>query len=427
MRAKGKIFYGWYVVAGLFAVAALGPMGRYILTALFPFIMKDPGWSRESIGFAFTLHFWAYALLALLAGRLVDRIGGRATIFLGGVLILAGLLLLSRVGSLWHFYLVFGLVLAAGVAMTHFVPNTAVVRKWFIQKAGLATGLVTVGTVMGFAFLPPGISYLSARFGWREAAVVCAFALGIPIMGAALALIRNTPESLGLGPDGTPLGQDSAQGELSPQPGEEGRGFFSDTLLSRNFIWFFVAYSVIGIPLQGVLAHVIIWGVELGYPSGSSGIIMAALTLPSVPVRVVAGWLGDRYGKRRVLIFFNLMAAVIWIMGWLTVKDQGSFLFFIVLLGFAYSAPFSLYTPYLGDLFGRAVVGTLMGLLTLGHGIIGGSGPYLWGWIADRTGSYQLNCLISCLCYLVVALALYLLKDPGGSGRSAHSSIHSKE
>jgi hypothetical protein len=176
---------------------------------------------------------------------------------------LAGLMLLSAVREVWQFYAVFGVVLAAAVSMTHFVPNTALVRKWFIAKAGLATGLVTVGTVTGFACLPPAISRMSAALGWRYATLFCALGFGV-----------------------------------------------------------------------------------------------------------------------------------------------------FILLGFAYSAPFSLYTPFLGDLFGRTIVGTLMGVLTLGHGIIGGIGPYLWGWIADRTGSYILNCPISALCYALVVLALYLLKPP---------------
>jgi MFS family permease len=183
-------------------------------------------------------------------------------------------------------------------------------------------------------------------------------------------------------------------------------------MLSWNFGWFMVAYSIIGIPLQGALAHVIIWGVELGYSPANSGLIMAALTLPSIPVRIIAGWMGDRFGKQRVLVLFNGFAAAVWFTGWFYVRDRWSFLVFIILLGFAYSAPFSLYTPFLGDIFGRRLVGTLMGVLTLGHGVIGGTGPVMWGWIADTTGSYLLNCPISALCYAAVATAIYLLKPP---------------
>lgn len=98
-------------------------MGRYILTSLFPFVMQDPGWSRDTIGLAFTIHFWAYAIFALVIGRLLDRIGGRTIILAGGILMLFGLIGLSRVETVWQFFLIFGIVLAAAVSMTHFVPD----------------------------------------------------------------------------------------------------------------------------------------------------------------------------------------------------------------------------------------------------------------------------------------------------------------
>ncbi len=86
---------------------------------------------------------------------------------------------------------------------------------------------------------------------------------------------------------------------------------------------------------------------------------------------------------------------MIWLGGWIFIQDGSSFIAFAVLNGFVYSAPFSLYTPFLGDIFGRSAVGTLMGIITLGHALFGGIGPYLWGKIADTTGSYALNCPVS--------------------------------
>ncbi len=414
LQRNPKIFYGWFVIGGVFLIAALGPMGRYILTALFPFIMEDPGWSRQTIGLAFTIHFWAYALLAIITGKLIDKVGARITIFTGGVLMLTGLVLLSAVHQTWQFYLVFGILMAAAVSMTHFIPNTALVRKWFIKKAGLATSLVSVGTVTGFAVLPAIISYLSAHMGWRTACVICALGFGTLIVLTAALIIRSTPESMGLHPDGE---EPSTHTRISP-PSSKGpylldgslESAMGSSLRTRNFWYFFIAYSVMGIPMQGVLGHVIIWGVELGFPSASSGMIMAALTIPSIPFRILAGWLGDRFGKKGLLVLFNVFAGAIWFFGWFFIKDTATFLVFIILLGFAYSAPFSLYTPFLGDIFGRVIVGTLMGILTLGHGIIGGIGPYLWGWIADTTGSYSLNCPISAACYFIVAISLFLIK-----------------
>jgi MFS family permease len=416
MQHNPKIFYGWFVIGGLFVVAFVSPMGRYILTALFPFIMRDPGWSRQAIGLAFTIHLWAYAFFAIFAGRLIDGIGGRITIFIGGLLMLVGLAVLSAVQQIWQLYLVFGILLAAALSMAHFAPITVLVRKWFIKKAGLATGLVTIGMVSGFAVLSPIISRLSAYMGWRSACLICAMGFGTIIMLTAGLIIRKTPESMGLHPDGEASSDSerasSTVSDISDLPREPLSSTTGEALGDRNFWYFFTAYSVTGIPMQGLLGHMIIWGVDLGFPTANSGMIMAALTIPSIPVRILAGWLGDRFGKKRVLIFFNLYAVAIWFSSWFFIKDTSSFLVFVILLGFAYSAPFSLYTPLLGDIFGRAIVGTLMGLVTLGHGIIGGIGPYVWGWIADRTSSYLWNCPISAACYLIVVISIFLLRAP---------------
>ncbi|HSO66462.1 MAG TPA: MFS transporter, partial [Desulfatirhabdiaceae bacterium] len=344
--------------------------------------------------------------------RLLDRIVGRTIIFIGGFLMLIGLVGLSQVQAIWQFYLLFGVLLAAAVSMTHFVPNTAIVRKWFVKKAGMATGIVTVGTVVGLGALPPVVSRLVVALGWRTACLICGIVIGILIMLIALFLIRNTPESMGLVPDGdirkspdsrpepVELSQKAGPTELTPK----------QAMRTRNFWYFFIVYSVTGIPLQGILSHVIVWAVEVGVSKANSGLILAALTIPSIPIRILAGNLGDRFGKRSILIVSNLATAVIWLAGYQVIQDSTSFFVFAVILGFVYSAPFSLYTPFIGDIFGRSAVGTLMGAVTLGHGIIGGVGPYLWGWVASTTGSYSLNCVISAGCYAVVTFFLWMIR-----------------
>ncbi|MEW6259026.1 MAG: MFS transporter [Thermodesulfobacteriota bacterium] len=418
---KRRIFYGWVVVAGLFGVALLGPMGRYILTSLFPFILTDPGWSRDTVGLAFTLHFWVYAGFAFATGKLLDRIGGRWIIATGGVLMLTGLIGLAQVRRIWEFHLIFGIVLAAAVSMTHFVPNTAIVRKWFIRQAGLATGIVTAGTVLGLALLPPIVSRMSAAYGWRTACQICGWAIGGAILAIALGLVRSTPESMGLLPDGdAPVKEAGGKATESParpspqsEPPEDSPAELTpaQAYRTRRFWYFFLVYAITGIPLQGILSHIIVWAVEAGVSVSHSGWVMAALTLPSLPIRVLAGRLGDRFGKRRVLLLTNGLTAVMWFIGYILIQGNVSFFVFVTLLGFVYSAPFSLYTPYLGDLFGRASVGTLMGAITLGHGVIGGVGPYLWGWIADRTGSYGINCIVSGICYALVTWLLWKIRE----------------
>jgi len=419
-RENREIFYGWWVVLALSLVAFFGPMGRYLLTPLFPFIEREMGWSREAIGTAFTIHFWVYALISLWTGHLVDSIGGRKTIFIGGCILLVGLPFLSLSRELWQVYLIFGVFLAFGISMTHFVPNTSIARKWFIRKAGLATGLVIVGTSLGFGILTPIISYVCDLTGWRITTLLCGLLFGTAVMAMALFVIRSTPESMGLRPDGVaPLPAPEEADSLLGAPPEP-RGSISPVLRSQEFWALLVSYSVVGVALQGILAHIVMWAVDLGAEPAGAGIFMAALTLPSIPIRVLGGWLGDRFGKRKVLMIFNCLTGLIWLGGWAFVGNPLSLLIFAVALGLAYGTPFSLYTPLLGDIFGRASVGSLMGVLTFGHGLLGGLGAFLFGWIADLTGSYGLTCPVSAACYLISVIGLGFTRESAGRREEPH-------
>ncbi len=80
------------------------------------------------------------------------------------------------------------------------------------------------------------------------------------------------------------------------------------------------------------------------------------------------------------------------------------------MIGLGYGLPTGLFAPYLGDLFGRANVGSLFGIVTMGWGLVGGWGAVLWGIIFDTTRGYNLACLISAGCYALALIALFLIK-----------------
>ena len=84
----------------------------------------------------------------------------------------------------------------------------------------------------------------------------------------------------------------------------------------------------------------------------------------------------------------------------------------IAMFGLAYgiAAGPSLWAAHVGDVFGRGSVGKLFGILTYGYGLIGGSGPLIWGRVYDITGAYNLACLLSGLCLVLVVICLYFAK-----------------
>jgi OFA family oxalate/formate antiporter-like MFS transporter len=105
LTKKQPIFYGWWILVGLFAIDIVAALGRYNLTAFLPFIMNELGWARETISLAQSIAIWLYALFVLLAGVLVDKIGSRKLFLIGGAVTILGWVLFSTAQSPWQLYL----------------------------------------------------------------------------------------------------------------------------------------------------------------------------------------------------------------------------------------------------------------------------------------------------------------------------------
>ena len=148
----------------------------YSFPALLPTWEADLGWSKTELSGAFTLALIVSALLAPVAGRLIDHGLGRETFAGGALLGAAMLLLLSQVTALWQFYCVW---IGLGIAMssTLYEACFAILTRTMGPRAKRAITLVTL--VAGFAgtLSFPSAHALSGAFGWRGAVAVFAGAV----------------------------------------------------------------------------------------------------------------------------------------------------------------------------------------------------------------------------------------------------------
>ena len=119
---------------------------------------------------------------------------------LGAFTLGGGLVLFGFVENLWQFYAV-NLIIGLGTSFAGLLVVSAAMNHWFRRKLTTVMGITTVGfSVAGFLGVPL-VVLLQTNFGWRTAAVasgVLIWAMGIP----ASLLLRATPESMGLLPDG---------------------------------------------------------------------------------------------------------------------------------------------------------------------------------------------------------------------------------
>jgi MFS family permease len=413
LTKKQPIFYGWWIVVGLFVIGLVASLGRYNLAAFLPFMMSEMGWARETIGLAQSLAIWLYAPFVLLSGILVDRIGSRKTFLIGGAVTILGWVLLSTAQSPWQLYLYYGVLLALAVGMTHYVPLLATTRKWFRKRAGVVAGITGSAWAVGHAIFLPVMTGLADSHGWRYTSLVLGSCFGAVIILCALFIIRDTPESVGLRPDGegTPPPVDyTAAVEISWD--------IKRALKTSQFLLLFTAYSVYNIGLNGLVSNVVAWGTDLGSPEATAGIFSTAFAVPWVFGCIAGGWLGDKYGKTRVMPIGLILCTAAMFYGWLGVHTQQGLMALAVAVGLGTGLQVSLYAPLLGDFFGRERVGSLFGILTFGYGLIAGWGPYIWVTLREATGYYNMAALVSAVCYAIGVVALLFVR-PMKTGESS--------
>jgi MFS family permease len=247
--------------------------------------------------------------------------------------------------------------------------------------------------------------------GWRYTSWILGICFGAVIILCALFIIRDTPESVGLRPDGevSPPAVDSAAStEISWD--------IKHALKTSQFLLLFIGYSVYNIGLNGVVAHVVAWGTDLGSPEATAGIFFTAFAAPWALGSIAGGWLGDRYGKTRVMRIGLIIATAAMLYGGLGVHSQQGLTVLAIGVGLGTGLQVPLYVPLLGDLFGRAHIGSLFGIITFGYGLIGGWGPLIWATLRETTGYYNAAALVSTVCYAIAIVSILLVRPMKAAG-----------
>ena len=161
-------FYGWVVVACAFTILCIAYGIQFTFGVFMPSISADTGWDRGSLSLPYSMYVFVYSALGIVSGRLTDRLGPRIVLTVGGCLLGAGVILMSRVHALWQLYIVLGLIAAAGMSAAY-VPCNATVVRWFTVKRGMALSITSSGASFGMFIFPPLATMFISSYGWRDA------------------------------------------------------------------------------------------------------------------------------------------------------------------------------------------------------------------------------------------------------------------
>jgi MFS family permease len=424
-----RFYYGWAIV-GLAMVSMSFWFGlRTTFSVFFVALIGHFGWSRAETAGAQSVSLLVYMVMAPAVGILVDRIGPRNIVLTGTLLLGAGLLLCTRINSLFHFYLFFGVIAGAGVTCLSIAPFTVILSHWFEKKRGTANGWASVGMGLGTFLFVPFIQSLISFHGWRFAYLILSvlvFTIPLPLIALFL---RHRPEEMGIVANGvTPVaglekeswGGEKKRWDAGPAVTPE-KGKIRDLMKTRRFWSFllFPATMVLGVYI--VIVHHVKYLVDLGVEGIWAASLFGATGALSAVFRIFWGWLSDRIGRE---ITFTLGGSC-FILGILSLilfqkNPSPSFLwFFAFFFGAGWGSTAPMFMSIAGDLYKGRHFGLIYGLLEGMIGIGAAAGSWVAGYIFDQTQSYSgaftlaiLSCAISVLLVWHVAPRKFRRTEP---------------
>lgn len=327
------------------------------------------------------------ALLRLVAGVMVDRIGPKRTGLIAQLVVLAGL------GTAWllgvhNYHQVLALGVLLGVAGASFAIALPLASRWYPQEhQGLALGIAGAGnsgTALAALFAP----LLAKTFGWSNVIGLAMLPLAIAFV-VYLLLAKDAPE----------------------QPEPKRFSEYLDVLKVPDAWWLMLLYGVTFGGFVGLSSSLTIYfNAEYKLDPVVAGFFTAACVFAGSFIRPVGGALADRFGGVRTLIVVYALAAV----GLATASFQlpsvwialAVLIFSMSALGAGNGAVFQLAPQRF-----RKEIGVMTGLIGMTGGIGGFYLASTLGIAKKLTGSYQLGFLGFAVLALFALVALAGLKN----------------
>ena len=172
-------------------------------------------WGRSAIQVAFTIFVLTETWLVPLEGYLVDRLGPRPVVLVGGILCGIAWALNSVAESLTTLYIAAAIGgIGAGAVYGTCVGNAL---KWFPDRRGLAAGLTAAGFGAGSALTIIPIQSMIKSTGYESAFLNFGVGQGLITIVAALFLAAPTAEALRVFAAGVNVAVRQSKREFGPK------------------------------------------------------------------------------------------------------------------------------------------------------------------------------------------------------------------
>jgi MFS family permease len=368
----------------------------YAYSVILVALLHEYGWSRSVLAGAFSLFTLVHGGVNPLVGAVCDRVRPLRLMAGGGVALGLVLWADSYISSPWQLYLGFGVFTALAVAAAGWVPALIQVQRDFQDKLGLALGIVSSGVGVGMLLVVPVTQLLIDAYGWRTAFRVLAATCVLWIVPSSLFLLRRPAAR-------RPAPQTSAAAARRSAP----EATLAGAMRGAPFWLLLSAFFFGNICSQTLHVHQVAYLVDQGVSALVAASVVGVVGGASIVAKTGGGWLSDRTEREfvyvaGVTIMVGAVAALAALAG---APTRWAIYSYAVLLGVGYSATASLIPAMMSDRFSGPHFGTIIGVGLFGSAAGSALGPWMAGYLFDRTGSYMLAFAIAAGCGVAAGAA----------------------
>ncbi|QGQ45347.1 MFS transporter [Metabacillus sediminilitoris] len=392
----------------------------FMLGTIIPTLMDEWGISPIEAGALSSYALIGMMLGALIFGPVADKIGRKNVIFLCTI-IFSVFTFTSGFANGFALFAVQRFI--AGLGLGGVMPNLVALITEYAPKK-LRSTLVAImfsGHALGGVVASVGAIYLIPNFGWRMVVWLAAVPLLLlPLLNKVLPesinfyVLRNQKDTL-----------ISVLSQIDPNTNysktdkyilnaEKSTGFPVKKLFSEHralsTIMFWISFFMCLLVMYGLSTWLPKIMQGAGYPLGSSLTFLLTLNIGAVIGAITGGKLADRFGSRKVLISYFLLAFVSLLL--LSFKPSMFLLYVLLMIAGGTTTGTQIITnAYVSQYYPSEIRSTGIGW-ALGIGRIGGiMGPTLVGILLSQQFSLQVNFLAFAIPCLVAVIAIWFVQE----------------
>lgn len=420
-----RLYYGWVVVGVVFTAMLLAAGIRSLPGPLVVPLEKEFGWDRATISLAVSINLLLFGLLGPWLGKLMDRRGPKAVMMGGLALSALSVFSITAVNQVWQLWLVWGVGAGLGTGASTGVLVATVASRWFNKRRGLVVGILSASASAGQLVFLPMVMGIIVYSGWRTAVMVVSAAVLCIALPLIVLFMKNDPADVG-------TSVEEGEGEAAPTAGAvrpaQVQAVYANVSPFRtvDFWLLAVSYFVCGFTTLGLIGtHLIPHSIDHGIPEVATASILGVMGFMNFVGTTAAGWLSDRFDKRRLLgAIYGLRGLSLVALPFIS-NDVPTLMVFAVVYGLDWIATVPPTVGLCADLYGRNRVGNVYGWVFLAHQLGGASAAYLGGVARVVLGDYALAFLAAgVLALIAMGLSLRVRRPavaplPAGVGAPA--------